>query len=56
MFPRTKNKHMMKKRKQEKFNVIKAKTERYKRSSIPYMTNLLNKHEERKRKICEGAV
>ena len=49
MFPRAKNKHKMKKRKQEMFNVIKTKTERYKRSAIPYMTNLLNKYEESKK-------
>ena len=54
-FPRAKNKHKMKKRKQKKFKVNQIKTERYKRSAIPYMTNLLNNDAEKRLKICEDS-
>ena len=54
-FPRAKNKHKMKKRKQKKFKVNQIKTERYKRSAIPYMTNLLNNDAEKRLKICENS-
>ena len=42
MFPMKKNEHSMKKRKSEKFQVKRVKTERYRRSALPYMVNLLN--------------
>jgi len=42
LFPVYKSKHTMKKRKQMKFKVNHAKTERYKKSPIVYMQNLLN--------------
>ena len=38
----------MKTREEEKFIVQHANTERLKKSSIPYMQRLLNKHEEKK--------
>ena len=42
LFPLYKSKHSMKKRKQLKYKVNNARTERYKRSPIVYMQNLLN--------------
>ena len=43
LFPRNSSKHKMKKRNKRKiFKPVKANTERYKKSSIPYMVNLLN--------------
>merc|ERR1712073_35983 len=42
LFPLNKSKHSMKKRKQLKYKVNNARTERYKRSPIVYMQNLLN--------------
>ena len=38
-------------RSKEKFIVHKAKTERYKRSSIPFMQNLLNQDAKRVQKV-----
>ena len=32
----------MKKRKKERFQVKKIRTERYKKTAVPYMVNLLN--------------
>ena len=42
LFPLYKSKHSMKKRKQLMYKVNSAKTERYKKSPIVYMQNLLN--------------
>ena len=42
LFPACKSNHSMKKRNQRKFKVNYARTERYKRSPIVYMQNLLN--------------
>ena len=42
MFPLKKNKHGMKKRKDEKFTVQFARTNRFKNSSIIYMQKQLN--------------
>ena len=42
MFPLANKKHSMNTRITEKFKVNKAKTERYRKSAIPYMQNLLN--------------
>ena len=42
LFPVCKSNHSMKKRNQRKFKVNYARTERYKRSPIVYMQNLLN--------------
>ena len=44
LFPLAEKKHGMATRTQEKFKVYKAKSERYKKSSIPYMQNLLNEN------------
>ena len=46
MFPKKVNNHSMEKRDCKKFVVIKAMTERYKRSSIPSMQRLLKKSEK----------
>ena len=42
IFPLTNKKHLMNTRLKEKFKVNKANTERYRKSAIPYMQNLLN--------------
>ena len=42
LFPLYKSKHSMKKRKQLKYRVNSAKTERYRKSPVVYMQNLLN--------------
>ena len=42
LFPLTNKSHLMKTRVTEKFKVHHANTERYKKSAIPYMQNLLN--------------
>ena len=44
MFPKYLKMHTMKTRNPEKFIVEHAKTERFKKSSIIYMQNLLNQH------------
>ena len=44
----------MKKRKEKKFVVNKAHTERYKKSAIPYMQNLLNEENESKQLILKN--
>ena len=41
------------KRKKEKFKVKNIRTERYRKSALPYMTNLLNKYEDEKMKALE---
>lgn len=46
LFPHNKKYHVMNKRKESKFFVNQTKTERYKKSSIPYMQRLLNKEEK----------
>ena len=43
MFPKKEEKHMMKKRKNEKFTVKIIRTQRYKKSAIPHMVSLLNR-------------
>ena len=47
-FPIKKNKHAMKKRNTMMFQTNKTRTERYRRSAIPYMQRLLNKEENSK--------
>ena len=56
MFPVQKNLHCMKKRNQNKFIVNCAKTERYRKSSIPAMQRLLNKHENEFTKALKNLV
>ena len=48
MFPIREKEHEMKTREDEKFIAEHAHTERLKKSSIPYMQRMLNKHEEKK--------
>ena len=48
LFPLKISKHKMKKRKEQKYQVIKARTNRMKKSPVIYMQNLLNCDEERK--------
>ena len=45
MFPLNEKYHVMKKRKARKFKLNQAHTERYLKSSIPYMQSLLNKED-----------
>ena len=51
MFPRSHNSHDMDKRRPEYFRVKRGLTERLRRSSIPYMQRLLNKHKKETRDI-----
>ena len=51
MFPVKQPKHLMEKRKTEKFFVNSARTERYLNSSIPSMQRLLNRYERKFRDI-----
>ena len=51
MFPLKKNKHTMKKRYERKYQTRKIKTTRLKKSSIPYMTKLLNDEHKKKTEI-----
>ena len=53
LFAINKSMHDMKKRKKEKFKVKNIRTERYRKSALPYMTNLLNKYEDEKMKSLE---
>ena len=48
LFPLKVSAHKMKKRKEQKYQVLKAKTNRMKKSPIIYMQNLLNSDEEKK--------
>ena len=48
LFPLNRNEHKMEKRSKEKYKVMKIKTNRYKKSAIPHMVNLLNSHEKKK--------
>ena len=51
MFPKKTKLHCMTKRYQEKFVVKDTWTQRYKRSAIPYMQELLNDEDRRKKDI-----
>ena len=53
LFKLNRTKHQMKKRKTLKYEMIKAKTKRYKQSSLPYMTKLLNEEHEQKSQIMK---
>ena len=53
MFPRKINNHLMEKRKDQKFDVRNALTERYRRSSIPSMQRLLNKAEKERSEMMK---
>ena len=52
-FPIKNIKHNMKLRKNEKYFTRIARTKRLKNSAIPYMTNLLNKDNERKETLLK---
>ena len=51
MFPLRIKEHHMETREEEKYIVQHANTERLKKSSIPYMQKLLNKHEEEEKNL-----
>ena len=53
MFPKSKQKHSMIKRKTRKYLTRKTRTNRMEKSAIPYMTKLLNDEESEKKKIME---
>ena len=54
LFPLNQPKHKMKKRKTKKYEVFKSRTERHKRSALPYMRNLLNSEHEQNKLLMEG--
>ena len=49
-FPQNKAKHLMTKRNPEKYVVNSAKTERYRRSAVPFLQRLLNEDYTKQRK------
>ena len=49
LFPKNQSDHVMKKRNTEFYRVVKANTERFKRSSIPAMIRLLNDCQRKKK-------
>ena len=51
LFPLASKRHNMDTRLKEKFKVHKAKTERYRRSSIPFLQNLLNQDAKKVQKV-----
>ena len=51
MFKKKKDLHQMKKRYRKEYEERMSKTMRYKRSAIPYLTNLLNTEKEEQRQI-----
>ena len=54
MFQKKSSLHPMKKRKQEKYKQRRIKTERYRKSTIPYMIKLLNQDVEDKNTCLKG--
>ena len=50
MFPKRQDNCIINRRHTEVFEVNKAKTERYRKSAIPYMQNLLNQEHESERR------
>ena len=53
MFPKRRQVHSMKKRKNEKFVMRRSLTGRHQNSAIPYMQRLLNRVEAEKSQICK---
>ena len=49
IFQKTDSKHKMMKRKQRKFRTKRIRTDKHKKSAVPYMTDLLNKDAEERR-------
>ena len=56
MFPRNKQEHLMNKRGKELFFVKRAKTERFKKSSIISMQKLLNNEASKKKEIMTNII
>ena len=54
LFPLKKTKHSMKKRRQQKYQTKKYNTNRYKKSALPYMRNLLNIENTKKNVILKN--
>ena len=55
MFPINSSKYKMKTRNRNKYAVHQINTERYKKSSIPYMIDLLNNDERKRIKTIEDS-
>ena len=53
LFPKEVKKHTMKVRKTKKYKKCFARTERYKKSTIPYMVDLLNNEDEEKKQMMK---
>ena len=53
MFPKNSSTHEMKKRKTKKFKLKLPKTKRYKNSAIPFMINLLNNDDEKRKMMMK---
>ena len=54
MFNKKKDMHKMKKRNRKEYEEKMSKTKRYKKSAIPYLTNLLNAEKEEQKQILMG--
>ena len=54
MFNKKKDIHQMKKRNTKEYEERISKTERYKKSAIPYPTNLMNTEKEEQKQILIG--
>ena len=54
MFNKRKDMHKMKKRNRKEYEEKMSKTKRYKKSAIPYLTNLLNAEKEEQKQILMG--
>ena len=55
LFPLARTDHQMKTRTKDKFKVNYAKTDRYKKSAIPYMQNLLNSDAKKVRSFMKSS-
>ena len=53
MFQKKKQIHVMKKRNNKEFEEKDPRTQRYKKSAIPYFTNLLNEEKREKRELLK---
>ena len=53
MFPQKISKHKMQLRKTNKFEINKQRTKRYQQSAIPYMQELLNNYQNKRRKLIK---
>ena len=50
LFPKNESDHSMTKRNTDAYKVVRASTERFRKSAIPSMVKLLNEHEAKKQK------